>query len=212
MKLELSRIGAVVLVIPLNQAHLHCDPGTKLPLPRSEQENDDYHAAFLDLVETLSPSDSPTLPFPILPHTLFPLDLNDADADGIWLDSNGEAPVWENWAAGQPEAGHDLGYYYAGMHRHKYWTTSHESHNGQDKTFSVVCEYNPCINPSNCIVDQNLCNGPLSSVFTNDELMTCFDDVTNDIEVGSLVYTRKTITGIRSGQGSKLEISTQVYD
>ena len=194
--------------IHLNQTHLYCDPSTtKLPLPRSEQENDDYHAAFWNMFLATN----------VESHVLMTvaLDLNDADKDGVWLDSNGEAPVWDNWGASYPEYGFSRGYHYAftfvnfpqgpngSQLMQKQWVTS-------PVTTSVVCEYNPCFNPHNCVMDQNLCKGPLSSVFTNDELMPCLDDATSDIEVDSLVYTRKTITGIRSGQRSILDNSEQV--
>ena len=41
--------------IPLNQTDLYCDPSTtKLPLPKSEQENNDYHAAFWDMLQAVT--------------------------------------------------------------------------------------------------------------------------------------------------------------
>ena len=190
-----------VELIPFSDAHSYCDPSTtKLPLPRSEQENDDYYDAFVELFFASG------ILFDLYEHTLFPLDLNDADMDGVWRDSNGEAPTWDNFITGHPEAG----YQYAAMEGYfREWRTSH--HEIGPQTYAVVCEFDPqydpnCFNPLNCIMDQQLCNGPLSSIFSNGELMTCIDDFTEDIEVESVVYTRKTITGIRSGKESTLKL------
>ena len=137
------------------------------------------------------------------------LDLNDVNSDGVWLDSNGEEATWDNWAAGYPEFGYTYNYLYAFMlvnwptANHllqKKWMTSHIS-------TSVVCVYYPCANPYNYINDLGICDGPLSNVFTRDELLTCLDNASSDIEVGDMIYKRKTITGKRSGHGSILTIT-----
>ena len=183
-------------MIPLNQTDLYCDPSTtKLPLPKSEQEVNNYHAAFWDMLEASGKTEHD--------QVTVALDLNDVDSDGIWLDSEGEPLAWDNWKDDEPQGD-----------RYAITIVSQPFHISQSDCLqpyqkqwatdtlstSVVCELD-CSKTFNCVSDRNVCNGSMSNVLNKNELLTCLDGVSNDIQFDQVIYTRKAINGKRSGHG-----------
>ena len=83
----------------LQNAQSRCaDRGASVPLPRNANENDEYRAAFSELLY----SDS-----------YVALGVSDAATEGVWLDNDGNAVEFTNWLSGQPD--NHLGQDYATM-------------------------------------------------------------------------------------------------
>ena len=167
--------------IPLNQTDLYCDPSTtKLPLPKSEQEANDYHAAFWDM---LQPYDKCAY-YPVT----VALDINDVDSDGIWLDSEGEPLAWDNWRNDEPQGAR----YAVTIVNQPFLISQTDCLQPFEKQWEAV---------TLTTIDRNVCNGSMSNVLNKNELLTCVDGVSNNIKFDQVVNTRKTINGKRSGHG-----------